>query len=231
MSAGQTREPQYQHALTIRDSDGLARFGLVANQAWRDDPRHLLFSFARYKFVAKMLRGYQSALEVGCADGFATRIVAQEVPSITAIDFDALFVEDAQRTVGRGWQIDFRVHDILDSAVDGEYDAAYALDVLEHIPTASEERFFENILSSLAPHGILILGTPSLESQVHASPPSREGHINCKTGEQLVQACAKFFHNVFLFSMNDEVVHTGFAPLAHYLLVLCCSPKVATSPS
>ncbi|MCA6302689.1 MAG: hypothetical protein IM629_12150, partial [Phenylobacterium sp.] len=30
----------------------------------------------------------------------------------------------------------------------------------------------------------------------------------------------KFFSNVFLFSMNDEVVHTGFAPMAHYLFAI-----------
>jgi hypothetical protein len=23
--------------------------------------------------------------------------------------------------------------------------------------------------------------------------------------------------------MNDEVVHTGFAPMAHYLFALCCN--------
>jgi hypothetical protein len=36
-----------------------------------------------------------------------------------------------------------------------------------------------------------------------------------------------FIHNVFIFSMNDEVVHTGFHPLAHYLRALCCQRKSA----
>jgi hypothetical protein len=27
---------------------------------------------------------------------------------------------------------------------------------------------------------------------------------------------------VFVFSMNDEVVHTGFYPMAHYLLAVAC---------
>jgi len=29
--------------------------------------------------------------------------------------------------------------------------------------------------------------------------------------------------------MNDEVVHTGFAPMAHYVMVLCCGKKMAAS--
>jgi hypothetical protein len=30
---------------------------------------------------------------------------------------------------------------------------------------------------------------------------------------------------VFLFSMNDEVVHTGFYPMAHYLFAVCADRK------
>jgi len=37
----------------------------------------------------------------------------------------------------------------------------------------------------------------------------------------------RHFENVFLFSMNDEVVHTGFTPLAHYLFALCVGPRSA----
>jgi hypothetical protein len=28
-----------------------------------------------------------------------------------------------------------------------------------------------------------------------------------------------------MFSMNDEVVHTGFGPMAHYLIALCAGPR------
>jgi hypothetical protein len=35
----------------------------------------------------------------------------------------------------------------------------------------------------------------------------------------------RYFHAVFLFSMNDEVVHTGFAPMAHYLIAVCTGKR------
>ena len=38
---------------------------------------------------------------------------------------------------------------------------------------------------------------------------------------ELARVMARHFENVFLFSMNDEVVHTGFHPMAHYLFTLC----------
>jgi hypothetical protein len=34
-----------------------------------------------------------------------------------------------------------------------------------------------------------------------------------------------YFRNVFLFGMNDEVLHTGYYDMCHYLWALCSSPK------
>ena len=47
--------------------------------AWTVDPKCLLFSLSRYKFVSKLLSGETNVLEVGCGDGFYSRIVAQTV--------------------------------------------------------------------------------------------------------------------------------------------------------
>jgi cyclopropane fatty-acyl-phospholipid synthase-like methyltransferase len=223
-----TRESQYQCCLDLRDQGKVARLGLMSNQAWHDDPRHLLFLLARYKFVAKMLSGKKNVLEVGCADAFATRVVLQEVESITAIDFDPVFVADVQERMDPSWEFECRVHDMLDGPVAGPFDAAYSLDVLEHIPRAEEDRFVGNIAASLREHGVLIVGSPSIQSQAYASKPSREGHVNCKDHKGLRALMQAHFHNVFIYSMNDEIVHTGFYPMAHYLFALCVTPRRAS---
>lgn len=222
----QTKEAQYQFLLELEKNEGLQSLGLMSSQVWRDDPKRLLFVLARYKFVAKMFSGLKKVLEVGCADGFGTRIVRQEVPQVVATDFDPIFIERnrAARTDGR-WAIDFQVHDMLAGPLGGDFDGAYSVDVIEHIPASDEEVFVGNIARSLSPTGICLMGTPSLESQAYASPPSKAGHVNCKTGPQLKILMNKFFNNVFVFSMNDEVVHTGFYPMAHYLFALCCHRK------
>jgi 2-polyprenyl-3-methyl-5-hydroxy-6-metoxy-1,4-benzoquinol methylase len=215
-----TREPQYQRTIEIASEKGLTTLGLMTNQVWEDDPRHLVFTLARYKFVAKMLAGRKHALEVGCADAFCTRVVMQEVGRVTATDFDQTFVDDVNRRMDPNWRFECRQHDLLTGPFPGEFDSAYAMDVIEHIPAAQEDVFVGNIVRSLTPDGVLILGSPSLESQAYASPPSKEGHINCKSGRALRSLMERFFHNVFLFSMNDEVVHTGFVPMAHYLIAI-----------
>lgn len=220
-----TREQQYTACLELRDRQGIAPLGIVTNLVWHENPRHLVFMLSRYKFVAKMLEGRQRVLEVGCGDAFASRIVRQTVGSLTAVDFDPAFIDDANARADAAWPIDLRVHDILEAPVAEMFDAAYSIDVLEHIEPCDEHRFLENIAASLTKDAILVVGTPTLESQVFASPRSKAGHVNCKTAPDLQRVLRRYFRTVFIYSMNDEVVHTGFHKMAHYLLALCCSKR------
>lgn len=220
-----TKEPQYQALLDHREDKGLARLGIMNNQVWHDDPRRLVFTLARYKFVSKMLSGKKRVLEVGCGDAFASRIVKQEVEHLSVIDFDPLFIGDVESRKDPAWPMSCSVHDMLGGAFPETFDAIYSLDVLEHIPEEFEDRFVQNALQSLLPNGAAIIGMPSLESQKYASPQSKEGHVNCKSGKIFKRFMEKYFNNVFLFSMNDEVVHTGFSPMAHYLLAVCSNLK------
>jgi 2-polyprenyl-3-methyl-5-hydroxy-6-metoxy-1,4-benzoquinol methylase len=225
MSDPRTKEPQYQILLDQQAREGLERFGLMSSQVWRDDPRRLLFVLARYKFVSKMFSGLGHVLEVGCADAFGARVVLQEVKALTATDFDPLFVAQVNQNKSLRWPFECLVHDMMSGPLARGFDGAYAIDVLEHIPREQEERFIGNIVASLNSTGICLFGSPSIHSQAYASPQSKEGHVNCKDAPGLKALCQKFFHNVFIFSMNDEVVHTGFYPMAHYLWALCSHRK------
>ena len=183
--SGATKEPQYSLLFDVKEKHGIARLGLMVNESWNQDPKRTLFTLARYKFVARMLAGRKHVLEVGCADAFGTRIVQQAVGKVTATDFDPLFVGDVKERMNPHWPIEVFVHDMLKGPVPGKFDAAYALDVLEHIQEKDEDRFIRNTIASLTPEGVAIFGMPSLESQTHASPQSKAGHVNCKSGEAL----------------------------------------------
>lgn len=220
-----TVEPQYQAHLETRERHGLVTMGVEKSGNWHTDPRRIVFVLARYKFVSKMLSGKSRVLEVGCGDGWPVPVVLQEVGSIHGIDIDPIFVEDAQKHIDKQWPFTCAVHDMLLGPIDEHFDAAYSLDVLEHITQDNEDQFLKNIVASLKAKAVLIIGMPSLESQRYASPISKAGHVNCKTGPDLKQLLEKYFSNVFLFSMNDEVVHTGYAPMAQYLFALCTDIK------
>ena len=176
---------------------------------WRDDPKRLAFTFARYKFVAKMLQRKQNVLEVGCGDGFATQIVGQSVGRVIGISIDSHELPDSP---------DFICHDILEGPLGMVFDAAYSLDCLEHIKPEFTGMFLENIKHCCK--GPVIIGMPSLESQVYASPRSKAGHVNCRSYDDLRLVMKKHFKEVFMFGMNDETLHTGYGPMCHYLIAI-----------
>ena len=220
-----TKDPVNQPLITLEQSIGLQSLGVMNNAVWYEDPKRLVFTLARYKFVAKMLMGKKRVAEIGCGDGFGSRIVRQEVENLLITDYDPYFIEKFKQHPSERWPIDAKTHDILTAPLPEEVDAIYSLDVLEHITEESEDIFLTNVCLSLQESGCAIIGMPSLESQIYASPGSREGHVNCKSGNQLKSLLFQYFDHVFLFSMNDEVVHTGFSKMAHYLLALCISPR------
>jgi 2-polyprenyl-3-methyl-5-hydroxy-6-metoxy-1,4-benzoquinol methylase len=224
-TAPQTKEPQYGLIFDVIEKHGVSQFGLMSNESWNQDPKRTLFTLARYKFVAKMFTGRERVLEIGCADAFGTRLVQQATGHVTAVDFDPVFIEDVQARMNPAWPMQAFVHDMLDGPVPGHYDAIFSLDVLEHIAPEHEHRFLTHASASLDTNGAMIIGMPSLESQTYASPQSKAGHVNCKSGSDFKATLEQHFHNVFVFSMNDEVVHTGYYPMAHYLIALCCGKK------
>ena len=226
MSGEKTKEPQYQIGIELRDKYGPTVMGLMSQQVWHGDPRRLGFVLARYKFVSKMFSGLGKVLEVGCADGFGTRVVQQEVGKIVATDFDPVFISDINERPDAKWPLEARVHDMLDAPIAEKFDGAFALDVLEHIEPERENTFLRNMTQSLNDKGVMIIGMPSLASQRFASEASKIGHVNCKDGPELKQTLQTYFNHVFIFSMNDEVLHTGFFPMSHYLFALCTSKKV-----
>jgi 2-polyprenyl-3-methyl-5-hydroxy-6-metoxy-1,4-benzoquinol methylase len=222
-----TREDQYQFMIDMMKEKGLAKMSLRASVMWRLDPKLMSFTLARHKFVAKMLKGYSRVLEVGCGDAYASRIIHPEIEHLYGIDFDPVFIDAAKKHLESDWPVTLAVHDILSGPYikDDLFDAAFSLDVIEHIPQEEESIYLKNICNSIKPGGVFICGAPSLESQQFASPPSREGHVNCKSGYDLKSLLEEYFDHAFLFGMNDEVLHTGFSPMCQYIFVLATGNK------
>lgn len=193
--------------------------GVHTSYGWQVDPKRICFTAARYKFVAKMLQGYENVLEVGCGDGFFSRIVGQHVGRLQAVDRDRASIASAYRNTPKDspWRIWFNDWDIMKQGPLRGFDAVYSLDLFEHL---REEDHFLDTLSRCAP--LCIIGTPSLESQAHASEVSRTEHVNCKTKAGLREAMKYHFRHVFMFGMNDETLHTGI--MSAYLFALGVNP-------
>jgi len=194
------------------------QLGPYTSHIWKNDPKHLGFLLARYKFCAKMLQGKGDVLEIGCGDAFGTPIVAQMVGSVHGVDWEPLLLEDNAKRLRHFKNCSFSELDITKKSTKAKHDAAFCLDVIEHIPLEREHLFMSNICKSIKSDAICIIGTPNITAGEYATKESREGHVNLKSHSNLRELLGRYFVNVFLFSMNDEVVHTGYYPMAHYLI-------------
>lgn len=193
--------------------------GMTAYE-WGRDPKRLAFILARYQFVARMLKGKDSVLEIGCSDAFGTRLVMEEVREMWCCDVDEAALKIAQRHnqdyYGR---MRFSLGDPRTSEMNKwAFSAIYMLDVLEHLGGEDGNGLVE-WMSRHAP--VAVIGSPSLESQVYASELSKKGHINCGTEESLRGYLLKYWPHVFMFGMNDTTLHTGFGPMCHYRFAVC----------
>jgi 2-polyprenyl-3-methyl-5-hydroxy-6-metoxy-1,4-benzoquinol methylase len=221
-------EQEYNWIKDIVRDQGSPRIGVMSAGTWLRDPKRLGFVLSRYKFVAKMFSGFDRVLELGSADGWPSRIVKQEVKTLVCVDFDQELLDFGINNVEQTWPILFEKKDLTELFhYDTKFDGVFALDVLEHIDKEKEDLFMKNIVNNLLHSGVTVIGIPSLESQVYSYPDN--GHVNCKSGEELREFCLNYFERVLIFSMNDEVVHTGFVKMANYLFAVCFYPKVSKS--
>ena len=226
MLMSQKKHPQkrettpWERHRTIQDMVEAAprlRVGSSTSYTYLHDPKHLVFALARYKFCAKMLQGKNQVMEIGGGDGFCAPIVAEAVGHLTLVDWDADQVADNRDRHAGSKNVSFLHHDMNGSAPSLKVDAAYAIDVIEHLAPETEAAFMGNIVKCLNPHGVLIIGTPNINAEKYAGEASEIGHINLKSHDSLGELMQTYFHNVFQFGMNDEVVHTGFSEMSHFL--------------
>ncbi len=188
-------------------------------------PRRILHAMSYYKFAAKTIGPGQSVLEIGCSEGLGTLILAETACDCLGIDTDREAVKIAGEAFS-GDKLRFRHADIF-TMPPGRFNAAVSLDVIEHIPRRRENAFIAAVKANLDEDGIFIVGTPNSVSSAHASAVTRQGHINLYDAQRLKDLLKRHFEGVLLFCANDEVVHTGFTHMAHYLIGVGIIPKAA----
>lgn len=80
-------------------------------------------------------------------------------------------------------------------------------------------------LCNLKDIGTFIVGTPSLETQQYSKENITGAHVNVYKGEEFYAMLKQFFHNVYLFTQNDEIIHTAHLRLTNYLIAVCTYKK------
>lgn len=198
--------------------------GPHSSYEWNNSRRQLLFTAARYKFAMKIIGNLyepneKTILDLGCSDGFGTYYVAEYARSVMGVDFD----EDAityANTVNQGKNIKFKLENFLGKKY-GSFDGVVSFDVLEHIYPENEAVYMNTAIDNLKDSGTFVIGTPSLENQQYSKENVTGAHVNVYKGEELYKMLKTYFYNVYLFTQNDEMIHTGHLRMANYLIAVC----------
>lgn len=226
--SGDTGE-EWDKVLDCLKVDSLLKLGTYYTNMICSDVKHLAFTFSRYKFASKLLMYKENVelLELGCQEALGALMFEQNInlKTYTGVDFDKRAIEWNRENLSP--DMEFICSDFFDcpELENRKFDAVVSLDVIEHIRSEMEEQFCEIIKSSLKIGGVAIVGTPSVAMSPYACEASKIGHINLYDQKRLYELLSRYFHNVFIFNMNDEIVHTGFAPMSCYIFAVCCNQK------
>lgn len=182
-----------------------------------NNPRWVLFTFARYKFAARLIgqSPLLNILDLGCNEGYGALLFTEYGHKVTGVDSDMDAIKWAKNNLGE--KANFIGDDFLGKCY-GKFDAVVSLDVIEHIE--DDRMYFATVVSNLKEDGFCIIGTINKTFEPYASKIAQLGHVNLFGAERLRDTARQYLKNVFLFGMNDEVVHTGLYPMCNYLFVL-----------
>ena len=185
-------------------------------------PRRVLYSMSYYKFAAKIIGSGKRVLDVGCGEGLGTWLLALECGKAKGIDMDSDAIKIAKKN-SISSKISFKCENFLTTDTKKrKWDAIVIFDVIEHILPMNMSRFFQKVTSCLNSSGVIIIGTPNITSHQYASEITKVGHVNIYSADRLEEELRQYFSHVFIFGANDEIIHTGFLPMAQYLIAISC---------
>ncbi len=192
------------------------------------DIKHLGFTLSRYKFVSKLFayKDNISVCELGCQEAWGGIMFEQNnnLSRYVGIDLDSNAIAWNNNNLCSK-KMSFLEGNFFDVKPDGHFDVVLSLDVIEHIERDLEDQYVKVAMDLLEEDGVFVVGTPNEKMNPYASEASKVAHINLYDQKRLYSLMSRFFKNVFIFNMNDEVVNTGFAPMSCYIIAVCSGKK------
>lgn len=112
----------------------------------------------------------QQVLELGCAEGIFTELVASRGDSLVAADFNPVALQRARERCRHYGHIQFASIDLRAEPLPGTFDLICAVHVLDYIQSPlALEKVREKIVNALQPGGYLLLGCVRFDSFIDKS--------------------------------------------------------------
>lgn len=155
------------------------------------------WQYHRLRLVRESLpAGVRRVLDLGCGPGTFLGSLPSNVRGV-GVDLAGPQLDYAREHYGKDGRLDFVESDVVTADPGGTFDAAVAVEVIEHLPPGKTLAFLSNVRRLLAPGGTLLLTTPNYGSHwpLIEGVISRVGavdyraqHINRFTSRRLAEA-------------------------------------------
>lgn len=100
--------------------------------------------------------GYAKALEVGCAEGIFTDIVASRCRNLLAVDYSPVALARASARSRNGGNVDLARLDVRADPIEGSFDLVMAMGVLTYLVRPWDvRRSCEKLVAAVKPGGVL----------------------------------------------------------------------------
>jgi 2-polyprenyl-3-methyl-5-hydroxy-6-metoxy-1,4-benzoquinol methylase len=120
--------------------------------------------------VARKERLFPSALEIGCAEGIFTEVMADRCESLLVLDISATALARTQSRREWAGSVRFGAFDLLNDAIPGTFDLIVVAGVLEYFNRPSTfSKMREKLAAALKPNGYLLVETTRASSIVEDS--------------------------------------------------------------
>lgn len=201
-----TQEAEYKFPYHYIPEVGQAGFSQI--QMWPWGMRYLAGIELVLSEIEKL--EFSSLLDIGCGDGRFLFEVEKKFhdKQLLGVDYSERAIELATALSSK---VRYVCSDITAGDISEQFDVVTMVEVLEHIPLESVDKFLDAIASSLAPTGTLILTVP------HQNKRLSEKHFQHFTVDSLQQILSRRFRisKIFPFDHNSRLTY-WFAKLLGY---------------
>ena len=194
--------------------------GKMGDQKWMiENPLMTTIKFSRFKFASKLISQNDTLLDIGCGQGLSSIFFSDYCKFVYGVDLLSDFLNHDRENIKFIKKSIFNIHK---KNFNRKINIITLIDFIEHFKKSDGALILSKCSKLLEKKGgTLIIGTPSVYSSKYRSKRSKKQHIHEYDGMELKNLCSQYFNRTFLFSMNDELVHTGFYKLAWFNFVIC----------
>ena len=194
--------------------------GKMGDHKWMlENPLMTTIKLSRFKFASKLISKKDTLLDIGCGQGLSSIFFSDYCKYVYGVDLLSDFLNHDRKNIKF---IKNNIFELKKNNFKRKINLITLIDFIEHFNKSQGSLILSKCSKLLEKKGgTLIVGTPSVYSSKYRSKRSKIQHIHEYDGMELKDLCSKYFNRTFLFSMNDELVHTGFYKLAWFNFVVC----------